>query len=63
MSSFLTVGYAVPGLILALGVSQLLMLSGKKGDELIQKLADRLAAVDLLEKAAGLLEQQIEDRQ
>ena len=36
--------------------------SGKKGDELIQKLADRLAAVDLLGKAAKLLEQQIEFR-
>jgi hypothetical protein len=36
--------------------------TGKKGDELIQKLADRLAAVDLLEKAAKLLEQQIEFR-
>ena len=36
--------------------------TGKKGDELIQKLADRLAAVDLLEKAAELLEQQIEFR-
>jgi tetratricopeptide (TPR) repeat protein len=36
--------------------------TGKKGDKLIQKLADRLAAVDLLEKAAKLLEQQIEFR-
>ncbi len=36
--------------------------SGKKGDELIQKLADRLATVDLLGKAAKLLEQQIEFR-
>jgi len=36
--------------------------SGKRGDELIQKLADRLAAVDLLEEAAKLLEQQIEFR-
>jgi tetratricopeptide (TPR) repeat protein len=36
--------------------------TGKKGDELIQKLADRLAAVDLLEKAGELLEQQIKFR-
>ncbi len=36
--------------------------SGKKGDRMIQKLADRLAAVDLLGKAATLLEQQIEFR-
>jgi hypothetical protein len=36
--------------------------SGKNGDKLIQKLAERLAAVDLLEEAAKLLEQQIQFR-
>jgi len=36
--------------------------SGKKGDRMIQKLADRLASVDLLDKAAKLLEQQIKFR-
>jgi tetratricopeptide (TPR) repeat protein len=36
--------------------------SGKNGDKLIQKLADRLAAVDLLVEAAQLLKQQIEFR-
>ena len=36
--------------------------SGKDGDKLIQRLADRLAAVDLLEEAAKLLEQQIKFR-
>jgi hypothetical protein len=33
--------------------------SGEKGDEMIRKLADRLAAVDLLGRAAKLLEQQV----
>ncbi|MBT3992171.1 MAG: hypothetical protein HOE97_16715 [Rhodospirillaceae bacterium] len=33
--------------------------SGEKGDEMIRKLADRLAAVDLLDRAAKLLEQQV----
>jgi len=37
--------------------------SGAKGDEMIRKLADRLAAVDLLGRAAELLEQQVEFRQ
>ena len=36
--------------------------SGEKGDEMIRKLADRLAAVDLLSRAAKLLEQQVEFR-
>ncbi|MBT7953799.1 MAG: hypothetical protein HN731_01290 [Rhodospirillaceae bacterium] len=36
--------------------------SGEKGDEMIRKLADRLAAVDLLGQAAKLLEQQVEFR-
>lgn len=35
---------------------------GEKGDEIIQKLADRLAAVDLLDRATQLLEHQIRYR-
>ncbi len=35
---------------------------GEKGDEIIQRLADRLAAVDLLDRAAKLLEHQIKFR-
>lgn len=35
---------------------------GAKGDEIIQKLADRLAAVDLLDRATQLLENQIKFR-
>lgn len=35
---------------------------GKRGDEIIQKLADRLAAVDLLDRATQLLEHQIKFR-
>lgn len=35
---------------------------GEKGDQMIQKLADRLAAVDLLERATQLLEHQIRYR-
>lgn len=35
---------------------------GSKGDEIIQKLADRLAAVDLLDRATQLLENQIKFR-
>ncbi len=36
--------------------------SGAKGDELIRKLADRLVSVDLLDRAASLLEAQVEFR-
>jgi hypothetical protein len=36
--------------------------AGEKGDEMIRKLADRLAKVDLLEQAAALLDRQIETR-
>jgi tetratricopeptide (TPR) repeat protein len=36
--------------------------SGPKGDEMIRKLADRLAAVDLLDRAAELLKHQVEFR-
>jgi tetratricopeptide (TPR) repeat protein len=36
--------------------------SGEKGDEMIRKLADRLAAVDLLDRAADLLTQQVDFR-
>jgi hypothetical protein len=36
--------------------------SGEQGEEMIRKLADRLAAVDLLEPAAKLLEEQIKSR-
>ncbi|WP_413207040.1 tetratricopeptide repeat protein [Rhodospirillum sp. A1_3_36] len=36
--------------------------AGEKGDEMIRKLADRLAKVDLLEQAATLLDRQIETR-
>lgn len=36
--------------------------AGPKGDEMIRHLADRLAAVDLLDRAAGLLEGQIRFR-
>lgn len=35
---------------------------GEKGDKMIQKLADRLAAIDLLERATQLLENQIKFR-
>lgn len=35
---------------------------GDKGDEMIRKLADRLVAVDLLDRGAGLLDEQIEFR-
>ncbi len=36
--------------------------AGEKGDEMIRKLADRLVGVDLLERAADLLEGQVEFR-
>ncbi|MCF8490679.1 MAG: tetratricopeptide repeat protein [Rhodospirillum sp.] len=36
--------------------------AGDKGDEMIRKLADRLAKVDLLEQAAALLDRQVETR-
>ncbi len=36
--------------------------AGRKGDEMIRKLADRLVQVDLLDSAAELLQQQIEFR-
>ncbi len=36
--------------------------SGAKGEEMVRKLADRLVGVDLLERAAALLEQQIKYR-
>ncbi len=36
--------------------------TGEKGDEMIRRLADRLAAVDLLDRAAELLRHQIEFR-
>jgi hypothetical protein len=36
--------------------------SGNQGDEMIRKLADRLASVDLLDRAAKLLEQQVSFR-
>lgn len=36
---------------------------GTAGDKMIQSLADRLASVDLLDRAAGLLEHQIQYRQ
>ncbi len=36
--------------------------AGAKGDEMIRRLADRLAAVDLLDRAAGLLEGQVRFR-
>ncbi|MDB5411093.1 MAG: Conserved exported protein of unknown function, partial [Rhodospirillales bacterium] len=36
--------------------------AGAKGDAIIQKLADRLVAVDLLDRAAGLLEDQVKFR-
>ncbi len=36
--------------------------AGEKGDEMIRKLADRLAAVDLLREAAELLENQVQFR-
>ncbi|OAN46236.1 hypothetical protein [Magnetospirillum moscoviense] len=36
--------------------------SGTKGDEMIRKLADRLAAVDLLERSAELLRHQVQFR-
>ncbi len=36
--------------------------SGPKGDEMIRKLADRLAAVDLLDRAADLLKHQVDFR-
>jgi hypothetical protein len=35
---------------------------GRRGDEMIRKLADRLAAVDLLDQAAELLQYQVEHR-
>ena len=35
---------------------------GEKGDKMVQKLADRLAAIDLLERATQLLENQIKFR-
>jgi len=35
---------------------------GRRGDELIRRLADRLVAVDLLDQAAGLLDHQVEFR-
>ena len=36
--------------------------AGAKGDEMIRKLADRLAGVDLLDQAAAILEDQIQSR-
>ncbi len=39
-----------------------LMPPGEQGDEMIRKLADRLAAVDLLDRAADLLKQQVQFR-
>jgi len=36
--------------------------SGERGDEMIRKLADRLAAVDLLDRAAQLLSDQVQFR-
>jgi tetratricopeptide (TPR) repeat protein len=36
--------------------------AGAKGDEIIQKLADRLVSVDLLDRAAALLEDQVKFR-
>lgn len=36
--------------------------SGEKGDEMIRKLADRLASVDLLDRAADLLRHQVQFR-
>lgn len=41
---------------------QELLPSGAKGDQLIQRLADRLVAVDLLNEAAALLQQQVQNR-
>ncbi len=41
---------------------QELLPSGAKGDQLIQRLADRLVSVDLLNEAADLLQQQIQNR-
>src|SRR5260370_29149388 len=35
---------------------------GRRGDEMIRRLADRLAAVDLLDQAAELLQYQIDKR-
>ncbi len=39
-----------------------LMPSGGKGDEIIRRLADRLVAMDLLDRAATLLEDQVRNR-
>lgn len=35
---------------------------GRRGDEMIRRLADRLVAVDLLDQAAGLLQHQVDNR-
>ena len=35
---------------------------GRRGDEMIRKLSDRLVAVDLLDQAAGLLQYQVDNR-
>jgi hypothetical protein len=39
-----------------------LLPSGPKGDEIVQKLADRLVGVDLLDRAAALLDDQVKNR-
>jgi tetratricopeptide (TPR) repeat protein len=36
--------------------------SGSKGDEIVRKLADRLVAIDLLDRAADLLDNQVRNR-
>src|SRR5205823_8962653 len=35
---------------------------GRRGDEMIRRLADRLAAIDLLDQAAELLQHQVDHR-
>src|SRR6202044_2188695 len=35
---------------------------GRRGDEMIRRLADRLVAVDLLDQAADLLQYQVDNR-
>ena len=35
---------------------------GRRGDEMIRKLADRLVSVDLLDQAAELLQHQVDNR-
>jgi hypothetical protein len=39
-----------------------LLPPGEKGNEIVQKLADRLVAVDLLDRAATLLDEQVKNR-